>query len=67
MEAWWYKLGDPWEKVYTVSESTLVQLEQLHVHVVNLTSWLHERTDQNLDVVLEELQEATRQLRELGM
>ncbi|GBE79978.1 hypothetical protein SCP_0211800 [Sparassis crispa] len=67
MEAWWYKLGDPWEKVYTVSESTLVQLEQLHVRVANLTSWLHERTDQNLDVVLEELQEATRQLRELGM
>ncbi|GBE82289.1 hypothetical protein SCP_0406730 [Sparassis crispa] len=67
MEAWWYKLGDPWEKVYTISESTLVQLEQLHVRVVNLTSWLHERTDQNLDVVLEELQEATRQLRELGM
>ncbi|GBE77719.1 hypothetical protein SCP_0106010 [Sparassis crispa] len=67
MEAWWYKLGDPWEKVYTVSESTLVQLEQLHVRVANLTSWLHERTDQNLDVVLEELQEAMRQLHELGM
>ncbi|GBE80087.1 hypothetical protein SCP_0212900 [Sparassis crispa] len=67
MEAWWYKLGDPWEKVYTVSKSTLVQLEQLHVRVANLTSWLHERTDQNLDVVLEELQEVMRQLRELGM
>ncbi|GBE84324.1 hypothetical protein SCP_0603020 [Sparassis crispa] len=67
MEAWWYKLGDPWEKVYTVSESTLVQLEQLHVRITNLTSWLHERTDQNLDVVLEELQEVTRQLQsELG-